>query len=931
MTTKSKRRSLILPIVLVILSLGIIIGTSLAYFTDTRNTSNPVDFGKIEISVDESFSETIPLNDALPGDKITDKISFTKAIDSEPMYVRAKVSFTTSIDVAEVQELVNQLNTYDLEVVSLTGDYAWSQRYGEYFYLIQSTNNDLAYLVEDTSEIVLSNGFEIPRELKQSQGYGQYFAQVNLMLEVQAIQNTGTNDLYEVDAIFEDVFGGSLYDNILSINLEDSVMSVTPSTLSNVIIQNSELQNKYNYFYDEDLTEPVALTDNLLGGDVIYTQPVTEGLIYTPIESVSGAYGGPSNANSVTEYRVGDGTTTWGNAVPSNVTDTNIVIAINYFDGSVLHPVTEIGQHSFSHKWNITSIIIPDSVTSIGQNAFASCSSLTSVSLGNSVTSIGERSFDGCSRLTSIIISDSITSIGGYAFYNTSYINTFVDNTNTTFTSNEEITGLTINQKFRVGNETNGYVYYVTTSNDANTYICFGGSTSSNGIKASENVSGEISIVDGTKCFYPYAFAECSGLTGDLIIPDSVTSIGERSFYGCSGLTGGLSIGDNVTSIGNSAFRECSGLTGDIIIPDSVTSIGGYAFSDCYKLVQIRNLTIGRLTLNGLPNNIGQEILYDTTTEFTNTLSEDGKYQIFTIGDKKYLMGFTADVDRTTANDIPNYVTDIYKYAFYNCNNLTGDLIIPDSVTSIGDRSFYGCSGLTGDIIIPDSVTSIGERAFQDCNGLTSVTIGEGVISIGNAAFYYCREITEINFNAINCKDLTSSNNIFSGAGYNTNGINLNIGANVTKIPAYLFSRMSKITSVVFAEDSQCKSIVRSAFAHCSGLISVTIDSKLLRVEDNVFQSCSKLSQVYYLGNSTDWNTISVGVNNTSLTNANRYYITFDESNNIVVTDKNNATVTSGAETYEVSYDNTDPSKVVATITFYNNNDYVVVATKDLV
>ena len=51
------------------------------------------------------------------------------------------------------------------------------------------------------------------------------------------------------------------------------------------------------------------------------------------------------------------------------------------------------------------------------------------------------------------------------------------------------------------------------------------------------------------------------------------------------------------------------------------------------------------------------------------------------------------------------------------------------------------------------------------------------------------------------------------------------------------------------------------------------------------------------------------------------------------MTDKNNSPVTAGDTTYKVSYDNTDPSKVVATITFYNNNNnnYVVVATKDLV
>ena len=454
---------------------------------------------------------------------------------------------------------------------------------------------------------------------------------------------------------------------MVNINLEDSVMYVTPGTLSNAIIQNSELQDKYNFFYDEDLTEPVALTNNLSSGDVIYTQPVTEDLIYTPIESASGVYGGPSNANSVTEYRVGDGTITYGNAVPSSVTDTNIVIASNYFDGSLVHPVTEIGQYSFGSKSTLTSVKIPNTITSIGYNAFNSCSSLTSITIPDSVTSIGRAAFSNCVRLTSV------------------------------------------------------------------------------------------------------------------------------------------TIGSGVTSIGDNAFVNCDGLT-SVTIGSGVTSIGSSAFNGCYKLVQIRNLS-GQ-TLNGLPRNVGQEILTDETSAFNNTLTNEGKYRIFVVGKKKYLMGFTAEADRTTADDIPSDITDIYQYAFYECSSLT-------SVT------------------IPDSVKVIGDDAFSYCTGLKSVTIGSRVTSIGERAFAFCWV----------------------------------------------------------------------------------------------------LKNVYYLGSSAKWGSISISsYNNIALTDANRYYIEFDENNQIVVTDKNNSPVTAGDTTYKVSYDNlTDPSKVVATITFYNNNNnYVVVATKDL-
>ena len=90
---KAKKRSVLLPVVLIVLSVCLILGTTLAYFTDTRSTNTPVNFGKIEISVNEPFETTIPLKDALPGDKIVDKISFTKATDSEDMYIRVKALY----------------------------------------------------------------------------------------------------------------------------------------------------------------------------------------------------------------------------------------------------------------------------------------------------------------------------------------------------------------------------------------------------------------------------------------------------------------------------------------------------------------------------------------------------------------------------------------------------------------------------------------------------------------------------------------------------------------------------------------------------------------------------------------------------------------------------------------------------------------------
>ena len=62
------------------------------------------------------------------------------------------------------------------------------------------------------------------------------------------------------------------------------------------------------------------------------------------------------------------------------------------------------------------------------------------------------------------------------------------------------------------------------------------------------------------------------------------------------------------------------------------------------------------------------------------------------------------------------------------------------SVTSIGDYAFEGCTSLE-DITIPNSVTSIGNRAFYGCTSLTSVSIPNSVTSVGYDVFEGCTSL----------------------------------------------------------------------------------------------------------------------------------------------------------------------------------------------
>ncbi len=302
---------------------------------------------------------------------------------------------------------------------------------------------------------------------------------------------------------------------------------------------------------------------------------------------------------------------------------------------------------SNNEYYEVTEIVIPDTITSIGNHQFQGFNNITSIEISSSVTSIGWDAFDSCSSLESIVIPERVTSIVNYAFNNCySLTNVYYKGTienwcNITFSTMDS-----------------NPMYYA-----SNFYM-----------------------LDSNNEYYEVT---------EIAIPETITSIGKFQFYKFKNITS-IKISSTVTSIGIYAFYNCRSLE-SIEIPEGVTSIGSNAFEGCSSLTNVHyngtiedwcNITFSSTASNPMSyaNNF---YMLDSNNEYYEVTEIVIPETITSIGNSQFY-GF----NNITSIEIPNSITNIDSFAFSNCSSLT-TILIPGGVTSIGYSAFSNFSSLT--------------------------------------------------------------------------------------------------------------------------------------------------------------------------------------------------------------------------------------------
>ena len=183
---------------------------------------------------------------------------------------------------------------------------------------------------------------------------------------------------------------------------------------------------------------------------------------------------------------------------------------------------------------------------------------------------------------------------------------------------------------------------------------------------------------------------------------------------------------------------------------------------------------------------------------------------------------------------IPNSVTEIGDYAFYNCSSIR-NITISNNITKIGKGVFWECSSLTN-ITIPNSVIKIDFKAFYKCSSLTEVAIPNGVFEIEYGAFEECSSlkyisipdsVTEIGKYAFyKCSSLTKAK----------------ISNSVAKIEYGAFEECSSLTYILIP--NSVTEIGKYAFYKCSSLTNATIPKSVTIIDKNVFPPDCKIERI---------------------------------------------------------------------------------------
>lgn len=521
-----------------------------------------------------------------------------------------------------------------------------------------------------------------------------------------------------------------------------------------------------------------------------------------------------------------------------------------------LPEISSIPNVMFYGMNNLTSVTIgtwtlgssPCTLTSIGSEAFSNCTALPITgSPAFTVTgTVGESAFRNCDAITyfpyqgtknnpvtatsySVADCDGLTEIHLPATIGTLRSNLFDNCANLT--------------KINVNSDTPNQIWGVTSieSNVASNCPKFAEWTVAGD---NQNYSAEGGLLYDKQGLTLINCPVAKEIGETFTFKGTVTTIGEKAFYGCQKLTT-VKLPTQVTTIKSEAFDH-STIT-SLILDKTIQNISNTFINHCPELTSIAISGTDGGTSGDYFASAGG-ILYQKQTDGyhlaacpAKIATTDGVLNLYNVETE---LGAGAKVTHVGMNNADGE-------AFYQ-NTTIKTLILPDNVTNIHDRAFYNCN--IEQLAVPYHFKTYGVNILVECknfakyykyaettNTWTELTDEESGLhydvaehmSVNDGGVLYSADI----------KTLYSVPAAYKSSEEDWDG-HFIVYNNVEKLHAACFQYTQNIKRIDIAQGIMA--IPHQCFSN-SNVEQILIPNSVVQLGQDMIQSCSKLTDIYYL------------------------------------------------------------------------------------
>jgi len=421
----------------------------------------------------------------------------------------------------------------------------------------------------------------------------------------------------------------------------------------------------------------------------------------------------------------------------SLLTQINLPETIKIIEHNALCSIKIIEHNAFSFCSNLEYITLPSLITSLNANTFQGCTKLRYIEIPELVSNIGSNAFSGCLSLRKIILPKSLFTYGSNIFDECSSLTDVVYNGLVFFNPSQPVI-------------TNAYIYEnrnITNLSSKFTNINF--IIDVNKIKYGVNAITK----NATILYVDKSLQECIFLNE--LDDYRVTSISEYAFIQCNIVS--INIPSAITIINKYAFLNCN-LLKKVFLPRSITLIDDYVFDGCVLLSDV--IFEGELTSIGAICSVDRKIttaytvsgpsMNDILAPYFTNITENIYIDFPNISGINYRINIyenfasivsmvnyddatePALIDTIVFNDINYTVTTIERAAFENGKFVSIDL--PDTITLIQEYAFYNCPYLVS-VRLPKSLRVIERAAFCFNYSLENIIFYDSITTISADAF----------------------------------------------------------------------------------------------------------------------------------------------------------------------------------------------------